>query len=604
MSLPPPKDVPAPANVPVIVCVDDDALVLGALREQLGRGLGRGCEIETARSGPEALALLDELMAEGADVPLLISDHAMPGMGGTDLLALVHARHPAMLKIMLSGAADAHVLGDAVNRAGLYRVMNKPWRAEDLLMTVREALRSAEQRRALAATHHELERSMQALRHQALHDTLTGLPNRQQFDAALQEAIASARDRGHSLATLFVDLDRFKRVNDTLGHAAGDQLLCAVVERLRRSVRQGDLIARWGGDEFTVLLPRVTGADEAGQVAERLLAALAWPLQVGEHRLHVSASIGMALFPEHGGDAETLLKHADLALYRVKAAGRNGWQLHSGGEHTEPSLRLRLEEGLHHAIERGELALHYQPQIDAASGRITHAEALARWQHPELGAVPPATFIPLAEESGLIVPIGRWVLHEACRQAMAWSHAGLPDVAVAVNVSAVQFERGTLEQDVADALAASGLAPARLEIEVTEAVGLRDTEGVAGTLRRLQERGVQVALDDFGTGFAPLSHVKDLPCQVLKIDRSFVRGLQRGSKDAAIVAAVIALGVGLKLRTVAEGVETGEAEALLREMGCNSLQGYRLDRPLQPAAFEQRLREQLARPAAATRSGG
>ncbi len=592
---------PPPPGVPVIVCVDDDALVLGALREQLGRGLGRACEIETARSGPEALALLDELVAEGADVPLLISDHAMPGMGGTDLLAQVHARHPAMLKIMLSGAADAHVLGDAVNRAGLYRVMNKPWRADDLLLTVREALRSAEQRRALAATHRELERSMQALRHQALHDALTGLPNRQQFDTALVEALSRAGAEGHALAVLFVDLDRFKRVNDTLGHEAGDQLLRGVVERLRRSVRQGDLIARWGGDEFTVLLPRVADGAEAGQVAERLLATLAWPMQVGEHRLHVSASIGLALFPDHGHDAGTLLRNADQALYRVKAAGRNGWQAHSDGPHGEASLRLRLEEGLHHAIERGELTLHYQPQVEVASGRITHAEALARWQHPVLGWVPPQTFVPLAEESGLIVPIGRWVLHEACRQAMAWSRAGLPDVAVAVNVSAVQFERGALERDVADALAASGLPPGRLEIEITEAVGLHDTDAVAGALRRLQQRGVQVALDDFGTGFAPLSHVKDLPCQVLKIDRSFVRALQRGSKDAAIVAAVIALGAGLKLRTVAEGVETGEAEALLREMGCTSLQGYRLDRPLPAAAFEQRLREQRQREAEAGR---
>jgi diguanylate cyclase (GGDEF)-like protein len=583
---------PQPA-LQAIVCVDDDAPVLGALREQLRRGLGSHCEVETARSGAEALTLLDELAQDGYEVPLLISDQHMPGMGGVDLLAQVHAQHPAMLKIMLSGNADAQVLGDAVNRAGLYRVLLKPWNADDLLMTVREALRSAAQRRALAATHLELQRSMAQLRHQALHDALTGLPNRQQFDEVLAQALDRAREEGHELAVLFVDLDRFKRVNDTLGHAAGDQLLRIVVERLRRCVREGDLIARWGGDEFTVLLPRVQGSAEARVVAERLLAALAPPLDLDGCRLHVSASIGVTLFPEHGLDAETLLKNADSALYRVKAEGRNGFREHHAAGLGEPSLRLQLESALHRALSLDELRLHYQPQIDTRTGCITHVEALARWRHRTLGWVPPQTFIPLAEETGLILPIGRWVLNEACRQAMDWSRQGLPDVTVAVNVSGVQFERGAVQQDVDDALAASGLPAARLEIEITEAVGLQSTSAVADVLRALQARGVQVALDDFGTGFAPLSHVKELPCQVLKIDRSFVRQLKAGSKDAAIVAAVVALGRGLQLRTVAEGVETEEAEALLRSLGCTSLQGFRLDRPLEPDALAERLRLQL-----------
>ena len=576
-----------------VVCVDDDPLVLGALREQLQRGLARRCEIETARSGAEALELLDELAADGVEVPLLISDQHMPGMEGVDLLAQVHQRHPAMLKIMLSGGANAHVLGDAVNRAGLYRVLHKPWNPDDLLMTVREALRSAAQRRALAATHRELERSMQLLRHQALHDTLTGLPNRHQFNLALADAIQRASLVPHELALLFIDLDRFKRVNDTLGHTAGDQLLQVVVERLRRSVRDGDVVSRWGGDEFTVLLPHVAGAEEAAAVADRLLAALAQPVEIAGCSLHVSASIGITLYPEHGVDAQTLMQRADQALYRVKAAGRNGWQAAGADEGRGPSLRLVMEAALHQAIGRGEMRLHYQPQVDAATGLIVGAEALARWYHEPLGWVAPQTFVPLAEETGLIVPIGRWVLHEACRQAMAWCAEGLPPITVAVNVSGVQFERGELLDDVEAALAATGLPAHRLEIEITEATGLRNTGAVAEVLRKLRTRGVAVALDDFGTGFAPLSHVKDLPCDALKIDRSFVQSLRRGSKDVAIVAAVVALGKGLQLRTIAEGVETVEAEQVLRELGCTTLQGYRLGRPLEPRVLANRLRSEL-----------
>ncbi len=585
---------PPPRLRQAVVCVDDDALVLGALREQLHRGLAGRCEVETARSGADALALLDELAADGVEVPLLVSDQHMPGMGGVDLLAQVHERHPTMLKIMLSGNADARTLGDAVNRAGLYRVLHKPWNPDDLLMTVREALRSAAQRRALDATHRELERSMQALRHQALHDALTGLPNRQQFDERLALAIAEAEAGrgGRELGVLFVDLDRFKRVNDTLGHAAGDQLLRVVVERLRRNLRDGDVLARWGGDEFVVLLPRVAGADEAAAVADRLLAALAPPVELAGAALHVSASIGVALYPAHGRDAATLLKQADAALYGVKAAGRNGWQVPEDPAGGEPSLRLALETALHQALERAELRLHYQPQVDTGSGCIVGAEALARWHHPQLGWVPPQTFVPVAEETGLIVPIGRWVLHEACRQLAAWDAQGLPSLTVAVNVSAVQFERGALVADVQSALAASGVPASRLEIEITEATGLRHTAQVAGVLAELRELGVLVALDDFGTGFAPLSYVRDLPCDVLKIDRSFVRGLQRGSRDVAIVAAVVALAQGLGLSTVAEGVETPHAEALLRELGCTRLQGFRLGRPLEPAVMAERLRSE------------
>ncbi len=579
----------ADGQAQTIVCVDDDALVLDALREQLQRGLGGGCNVETANGGAEALQLLEDLHTEGVQVPLLISDQHMPGMDGADFLARVHLRYPAILKIMLSGQADLHAVGQAVNRAGLYRILSKPWNRDDLVLTVREALRSVAQQLALARTHEQLERSMQQMRHQALHDVLTGLPNRAQFDQALHAAMAQAQREHGQLAVLFIDLDRFKRINDTLGHAVGDQLLCSVAQRLRQSVREQDTIARWGGDEFTVLLPRVDELREAHAVAQRILAALEPALVLETHPIHISASIGVAVFPQDGETSEALVKNADAALYCVKAEGRNGWRAYSGGC-DELDTRLALETALHGAIERGELALHYQPQFDVRSGEITHVEALARWHHPVHGKVPPGTFIALAEEGGLIHQLGQWVLNEACRQTQVWNDADLGELCVCVNVSALQFERGDLANDVRQALASSGLPARLLELEITEAAGLRNRETTAATLALIHATGVSIALDDFGTGFAPLSYLKDLPCQVLKIDRSFVQALEADSKDAAIVSAVIALGHGLGMRVVAEGVETAEAESLLRTWGCDSLQGYRFARPEEPERIEQRLR--------------
>jgi diguanylate cyclase (GGDEF)-like protein len=606
MSSRPPWADPAMSKpaAPTIVCVDDDELVLRTLREQLQRGLDMPCLVETAASGPEALALLDELAAEGVEVPLLISDQSMPGMAGTDFLARVHARRPQMLKIMLSGAADASAVGDAVNRAGLYRIINKPWTRDDLVITVREALHSVVQRDTLARTYRELQRSMQRLRHMALHDALTGLPNRQQFDQALAQALGQAQAQNCILAVLFLDLDRFKVVNDTLGHAAGDLLLRIVVERLRRCVRDKDLIARWGGDEFTVLLPHLPAVEEAYAVARRILAELEPVIEIDGHELRASASIGIALYPRDGTDAQTLVKNADAALYRVKAEGRNGWSTYESKERGHGTTRLALEAALHGVVDRGELVLHYQPQVGVESGAITHAEALLRWNHPSLGLVSPADFIPIAEESGLIVPIGEWVLREACRQAQAWRDEGVADLCVSVNVAALQFERTDLPALVRQVLAASALPAARLELEVTEATGLRSTANAAATLGELQALGVSIALDDFGTGYAPLSHVKDLPCDVLKIDRSFVRALERGSKDAAIVAAVIALGRGLGLQVVAEGVETAAAEALLRELGCSRLQGYRLGRPVDAATLTQALMQSPLRSQQRSHSDG
>jgi diguanylate cyclase (GGDEF)-like protein len=569
-----------------IVCVDDDALVLGALREQLRRGLEGPVDIETAGSGEEGLALLAELMAEGASVPLLISDQSMPGLSGADFLARAHERYPGVLKVMLSGAADAKAVGDAVNRASLYRILHKPWHHDDLLLTAREALRSAAQQEALARTHRELEHSMHALRHQALHDSLTGLPNRAQFDAALSVALGSAAGRGQHVGVLFLDLDRFKRINDTLGHAVGDELLRAVVQRLRTSVREGDLIARWGGDEFTVLLPALHSRSEADAVAQRVVGSMSAPVRLAGEAMQISASVGLAVYPDDGRDAETLLRNADTALYRVKADGRNGWRAYDPTWHREGDRTLALESALHGALGRGEISLHYQPQRRCRDGRLSHVEALMRWQHPVHGWVPPQTFIPLAEESGAIVELGAWALHEACGQLRHWREQGVAGLVTSVNVSAVQFARSDLPKVVREALRSARLPANTLELEITEATAVRDLVTTAEVLHALAGEGVCIALDDFGTGYAPLSHVKDLPCHVLKVDRSFARQLAPGGKDAAIVAAVVALGHGLGMEVVAEGVESEIAAAQLRRLGCDRLQGYWIGRPVAAAELD------------------
>jgi diguanylate cyclase (GGDEF)-like protein len=487
-----------------------------------------------------------------------------------------------VLKVMLSGAADARALGDAVNRASLYRILHKPWRHDDLLLTAREALRSASQQEALAHTHRELAASMDALRHQALHDSLTGLPNRAQFDTALAAALAGAAGRGQMVGVLFLDLDRFKRINDTLGHAVGDELLRGVVQRLRASVREGDLIARWGGDEFTVLLPALRHRSEADAVAQRVVGSMAAPIRLGGESMQVSASVGLALYPDDGLDAETLLRNADTALYRVKANGRNGWRAYNRSWHPDGDRSLALESALHGALGRGEISLHYQPQRRCRDGRITHVEALMRWQHPVHGWVPPQTFVPLAEESGAIVELGAWSLHEACAQMRRWHEQGAAPMVASVNVSAVQFARSDLPGVVRQALREAGLPSAALELEITEATTVRDVGGTAEVLRALAGEGVRIALDDFGTGYAPLSHVKDLPCHVLKIDRSFASPLASDGKNAAIVAAVIALGHGLNMEVVAEGVESAATAERLRQLGCDRLQGFWIGGP-QPA---------------------
>jgi diguanylate cyclase (GGDEF)-like protein/PAS domain S-box-containing protein len=437
----------------------------------------------------------------------------------------------------------------------------------------------------------EQRRAEERIRYLAHHDGLTGLPNRMRLQDRIGQAIAVAHRQRRGLAVLFVDLDRFKNVNDSLGHHVGDELLRAVAARLGACVRETDTVSRIGGDEFVVLLTDLAHGEDARLVAQKILDSLSQPFLLGAHELEVTPSIGIAVYPNDGEDVETLLRNADAAMYRAKELGRDNYQFYTPEMNVRTHERLALERDLRHALERGELLLHYQPQVDVRTGAIVGFEALARWRHPERGLVPPSEFIRTAEETGLINPIGEFVLREACRQARAWHAAGYPELQVSVNCSAHQFRREGMVEAVRRLLAEVGLPPECLALEITESVMIDQPEQVIEWFRELRGMGLEFSLDDFGTGYASLSSLKRLPVRRLKIDRGFVQDIGEDPDDAAIVSAIIAMAHTLGMEVIAEGVETAEQLACLRSLGCDRAQGYYFSRPLPAEEFLELLRE-------------
>jgi diguanylate cyclase (GGDEF)-like protein/PAS domain S-box-containing protein len=426
--------------------------------------------------------------------------------------------------------------------------------------------------------------------HMAQHDSLTDLPNRILLNDRLTQALALAHRHQQRLALLFLDLDRFKSINDSLGHAIGDRLLQSVAERLLTCVRNSDTVSRQGGDEFVILLPEVTQPADAAVTAEKILLALSTPHRIDRQDLHLAASIGIVTYPNDGTEAKILMKHADLAMYRAKDSGRNTYRFFEPDMNGYTADRQSLESGLHRAIERHEFVLHYQPMMCLDSGELTGVEALIRWRHPQRGLVPPAQFVPIAEESGFITAIGRWVLHEACRESRAWRAAGLPPMRIAINISTVELRDKGFVEGVGSVLEEHGLVPQDLELELTETFLMRDSNSTAAVLQSLSTLGVRIALDDFGTGYSSLSHLKRFPIDTLKIDQSFVHSLATDADDASIVSAVIGMGKGLQIRVVAEGVETQEQLAFLRKRGCPEGQGHYFSRPVSAPEFTQLLR--------------
>lgn len=565
-----------------ILIIDDDPVIRLLVAKALQ---AIGLRTSEAGSGEDGLRLFAERGADAVLLDVIIPD-GMDGFAAcTSLRALPGGQHIPVL--MMTGLDD---LG-SVNRAyeaGATDFITKPINLPLLGHRVRYMLRASHTTQCLLDSEKRLHRM-------AYFDNLTDLPNRQFFQEHLQMMVALAHREKLTLAVLFLDLDGFKRINDTLGHHLGDLVLQATGERLRKSLRASDALirmggvtqdgislARLGGDEFTVLLSVIERSEDAATVAERIRTCLAEPLTIGDHELYTTTSIGIGIFPDDGETAADLLKNADLAMYYAKRAGGNTYRYFSTNMTETAKRRLSLENHLHKAIARGELELHYQPQLDLVTGAFCGVEALLRWDSEELGRISPAEFIPLAEETGLIVSIGEWVLRTACVQAKRWHDQGMPG-RMAVNVSAMQLLHKGFPALVAKVLAETGLAPGSLELEVTESALISEEDNILEVLHALKRIGVLLAIDDFGTGYSSLSRLKNFPIDRLKVDQSFVRDIERDPANAAIVAAIIAMAAGMDMAVIAEGVETQGQLDFVRGKRCHEVQGYLFCRP-QPAA--------------------
>ena len=433
----------------------------------------------------------------------------------------------------------------------------------------------------------ERKQAEEQVKHLAFHDPLTNLPNRLLFNDRLTLAVAQAHRHNQRLAVLFLDLDRFKVINDSLGHSIGDELLRQVAERIQEYVREGDTVARLGGDEFTLLVPGISAEEDAAKIARKICEAIHDPFWIDGRELFVTTSVGVSVYPSDGHDGETLVRNADSAMYRAKEQGRDNYQLYTPAMNAKAVERLSLESRLRQAVANDEFELHFQPFIDLRTAEVLGAEALIRWRHPELGLIPPVDFIPIAELTGLIVPIGEWVLRTACAEARKWHKKGFPGLTVSVNLSSRQFQQTDLLSQVTRALDETGLEADKLDLEITESNAMHNAEHSINTLRGLKKQGVRISMDDFGTGYSSLNYLKRFPIDRIKLDQSFVRDLPTDKDDAAIAMAVIAMGRSLELIVIAEGVETEEQLAFLKGHECDQLQGFLLSRPLPPEAFDR-----------------
>jgi diguanylate cyclase (GGDEF)-like protein/PAS domain S-box-containing protein len=436
----------------------------------------------------------------------------------------------------------------------------------------------------------ERKRIEQQINYMATHDTLTGLPNRLMFNQLLNHAIRSAQRHGKQLAVLFIDLDRFKTINDSLGHEAGDRLLKEIARRFKKSLRAVDVVGRLGGDEFIILTEEVDELSQIETLAHKILTTTIQPMVLQGEECRITASIGISIYPGNGTDEQTLMKNADIAMYFAKEEGKNNYQFYSKDIQFQSNKRFSIETNLYRALERNELSLEYQAKVDFKTGMITGVEALLRWQNPSLGSLTPMQFIPVAEGTGLIVPIGRWVMKTACAQNVAWQRQGLPPVCIAVNLSLRQLMDDKLLEDIQAALDDSGMAPNLLELEITESMVMHNPARLIEVLTNIKKLGVRLAIDDFGTGYSSLAQIKHFPIDTLKVDRSFIRNLSQDSENQAITQAIITMGKNLSLTVVAEGVETQEQKDFLRDHICDEMQGFHFSKPLAPDKFADLLR--------------
>ncbi|MBI2381402.1 MAG: EAL domain-containing protein [Gammaproteobacteria bacterium] len=561
-----------PAAEPLILLVDDDAGLRLMLRTTLESA---GFRVEEAGNCAAGLTAWERLQPD-----LLLLDVLMPDGDGYEVCRRVRNSTAGrnLPIVMVTGLDDT----DSINRAfesGATDFITKPIHWAMVGHRLRYILRASQ-----ALT--ELKRSEARIDYLANRDAITGLANRNLLGDRLGVALAHNKRLHGRLAVLLIDLDRFKTINDSIGHGFGDKLLGIIAERIAACVRDEDTVSRLGGDEFAVLLPSIHGMSDVINLAERILARVAEACDIDGQLLRVSASIGISLFPDDGDSGDALLKNADAAMYLAKESGRNNYQFYTAELNTRALERLTLESRLRQAIEGGELELYYQPQISAASGTLSGVEALIRWRSPELGLVAPMRFIPLAEETGLILPIGEWTIRRTCRQIKDWQAAGLPAIRVAVNISAVQFQQRNFTKLLRQLLLEADIGGSNLELELTESMVMRDLDSVIATLHELKALGLNLAIDDFGTGYSSLNYLRRMPIDVLKIDQSFVRAMHIDPASLAIVEAIIALAKALELECIAEGVETEAELALLQNLRCEMVQGYYYARPMPAEEFQ------------------
>jgi len=564
----------AETQKPTVLIIDDEEQI----RHLLIDVLGGSYECSDAGSAEEALAALSDHTFD-----LVISDIDMGGMSGLELVPHVHSLSPDTVVVMVSGNQDIEFAIKAL-RVGAFDYITKPIDLRHVEASVERALNHCNLLKEKRLYKEQIESLLQQRTAEvdwlANFDTVTQLPNRALFEDRLTQAVAIAKATNQSLGVLFISLDQFKKVNDSLGHAPGDTLLREFAERLKSCISKSDTVARFGSDEFALLRTQIDDANDVIETIGSLSQVLRFAFDLPGHELFATASVGVSLFPLDGEDCQTLLKNAGAALYKAKRSGGANYQFFTADMHELATSRLALESNLRRAIQNEEFLVHYQPRVSVDSLTITGIEALVRWQHPHLGLISPSEFIPLAEDTGLIVPIGEWVLRTACLQGRRWLDQGFAPVRIAVNISARQFHDQDLAQTVIRILEETGLPPNYLELEITESSIMQNAEFAAGMLNRLKSRGINISIDDFGTGFSSLASLKRLPIDALKIDQSFVRDATSDPDDAALVMAIITLAHNLRLKVIAEGVETEDQLRFLQLLRCDEIQGYFFSRPL------------------------
>jgi diguanylate cyclase (GGDEF)-like protein len=599
---------------------DSHTTLLAAERLLLGETLVPSSrpafDLQVAFQGQEGVALIKRGLDEGQPYSLAFVDMRMPpGWDGLETIQRLWAVDPDVQVVICSAHSDydwTEVVG-RLDHSDKLLVIKKPFEPIEVLQCANALTRKWDNESMLRGQVQDLERVVEArtqgleaanrqLRQLATHDMLTGLPNRVLLEDRLTQAIAYAERDGHAFAVAMFDLDRFKVINDSFGHRAGDELIKEVAQRLAGVARSTDTVARFGGDEFLLIIDRIAHPKDAEDIARRAMESLQTPIRLGNVDIRTSCSIGIALFPQDGKTAETVIANADAAMYCAKQRGRNNIQCFAPGMNAETQEKVKLESELHAALGLRQFELHYQPKVDTGTGAIHGAEALVRWRHPEKGLILPGEFIPLAEACGLIDSIGEWVVREACRQARLWQLEGLAHLRVAVNLSAFQFRNGNLLQMIRGALQAADLDPRLLEVEITESALMSDPEQSVGILEQLSRMGVLVSVDDFGTGYSSMSYLRRFPIDKLKIDRGFISELLSRPDDASIVTAIVSLAHSLRLKVVAEGVETSEQLDVLKALGCDQYQGYCFSPAVPASDFAALMRSSRKEPGLACES--